>query len=76
MGKPMLKWSPMQLRMDNQVKVITLGILSNVAVDLERVRSIAEFEVIVIVDDSNLYLTLLGIEWALNNNTIINLKRM
>lgn len=28
-----------------------------------------------IVDDSNPYPTLLGIEWALSNNAIINLKK-
>jgi len=33
------------------------------------------FEVIVIVDDINLYPTLLGIEWALDNNAIIKLKK-
>jgi len=75
MGKPTLKWPPVQLRMANQVKVIPLGIFSNVLVDLDTVRSVAEFEVIEIVDDSNPYLALLGIEWALNNNVIINLKR-
>ena len=75
MGKPMLKWSPIQLRMANQVKVIPLGRLSNVVVDLDGVRSVADFEVIEIVDDSNPYPALLGIEWALNNNKIINLKR-
>lgn len=38
-------------------------------------RPVAEFEVIEIVDDNNPYLALLGIEWALNNNAIINLKK-
>jgi len=75
MGKPMLKWSLVQLRMANQVKFIPLGKLSNVVVDLDGVRSIVEFEVIDIVDDCNPYPELLGIEWALSNNAIINLKR-
>jgi len=61
--------------MANQVKVIPLGRLSGVPVDLDGVISIAEFEVIEIVDDSNPYPTLFGFEWALNNNAIINLKR-
>jgi len=61
--------------MDNQVKVFSLGRLSSVPVDLDGVRSVTEFEVIEIVDDRNPYLTLLGIEWALNNDAIINLKR-
>jgi len=75
MVNPCLKWSPVQLRMANQVKVIPLGRLSGVPVDLDGVRSIAEFEVIEIVDDRNPYPTLLGIEWAMNNNSIINLKK-
>jgi len=57
------------------VKVIPLGRLSGVPVDLDGVRSVAKFEVIEIVDDSNPYPTLLGIEWALNKNAIINLKK-
>lgn len=39
-GKPWLKWSSVQLRMANQVKVIPLGRLSGVLVDLDGVRSI------------------------------------
>jgi len=75
MGNPNLKWSPVQLRMANQQKVIPLGRLSGVLVDLDGVRSIAKFEVIEIVDDSNPYPPLLGIEWAFDNNVIINLKK-
>lgn len=33
------------------------------------------FEVIEIMDDSNPYLTLLGINWAIDMNGIINLKK-
>ncbi len=36
----------------------------------------ADFEVIEIVDDSNLYPTLLGIDWAIDMNGVINLKKM
>lgn len=71
-----MKWSPIQLRMANQVKVIPLGRLSGISVDLDGVRFVAEFEVIEIVDDSNPYPALLGIEWALNNNAIINLMKI
>jgi len=49
--------------------------LSGVPVDLDRVRSLAEFEVIDIIDDNNSYPSLLGIEWALDNNVVINLKK-
>jgi len=39
------------------------------------VKSVTEFEVIDIVDDSSPYPAMLGIESAMNNNVIINLKR-
>ena len=35
-----------------------------------------EFEVIDIVDDTNPYPTLLGIEWEIGNQTIINFKKI
>ena len=38
-------------------------------------RSLADFEVIEIIDDSTLYPVLLGINWAFNNQVIINLKK-
>jgi len=76
MGKLGLKWSTVQLRMANQVKVIPLGRLSGVSVDLDGVRSVTKFEFIEIMDDSNPYPALLGIEWDLNNNSIINLKKI
>lgn len=60
--------------MANQVKVVPLGRLPRVPVDLDGVKSIAEFEVIQIVDDSSPYPALLGIEWAHDCNSIINLK--
>ena len=34
-----------------------------------------DFEVIEIIDDSNPFLALLGIDWAFDNLTIINLKK-
>jgi len=75
MGRPTLQWSHVQLRMANQVKVAPLGRLPRVLVNMDGVKSVAEFKVIDIVDDSNPYPALLGIEWAMNNNAIINLKR-
>ena len=33
------------------------------------------FEVINIVDDTNSYLTLLGIDWEIDNHTIINFNK-
>ena len=43
--------------------------------DIDGVRTFADFEVIEIVDDSYPYPTLLGIDWAFNNSTIVDLKK-
>jgi hypothetical protein len=44
-------------------------------VDIDGVRTFADFEVIEIVDNSCPYPTLLGIDWAFNNSTIVDLKK-
>jgi hypothetical protein len=75
MAKLKLAFSPIQLRLANQQRVISLGFLSNVLVDLEGVRSLADFEVIEIIDDSMPYPMLLGINWEFKNQAIINLKK-
>ena len=51
-----------------------LGRFPNVAVDIHGVSTLADFEVIKIIDDSNPYPALLGIEWAFDNYAVINLK--
>ena len=71
----MLQWSPIQLRMANQHKIITMGQLQGVTVDIEGEIALADFEVIEIVDDNNPYPVLLGIEWAIDMNGVINLKK-
>jgi hypothetical protein len=43
--------------------------------DIDRVRTFPYFEVIEIVDDSCPYPTLLGIDWAFNNSTVVDLKK-
>ena len=53
-----------------------MGRLSNIPVDIDVVQSLADFEVIEIIDDSNPFLALLGIDWAFDNLVVINLKRM
>jgi len=40
------------------------------------VSALANFEVIEIVDDNNPYPTLLGIDWAVDMNGVINLKKL
>ena len=49
--------------------------MSSILVDLDRVHNLANFEVIEIIDDSTPYPTLLGIDWAFDNQAIINLKK-
>jgi hypothetical protein len=75
MGKPKLIWSLVQLRLVNQHKIVPIGRLLGVPVNIDGVRSIAYFEVIEIMDDSHPYPMLMGLEWAFENQVIINLKK-
>ena len=75
MGKPTLEWSPIQLILANQQKIVPLGRFPSVLVDIDGVSTLADFEVIEIIDDSNPYTALLGIEWAIDNAVVINLKK-
>ena len=75
MGRPALQWSPIQLRMENQQNIIPVGRLNGVIVDIEGASALADFEVIEIMDDNNPYPTLLGIDWAIDMNKVINLKK-
>ena len=75
MGKPTLDWSHIQLRLANQQKIVPLGRFPNVPVDIDGVCTVAEFKVIEIIDDSNPYPSLLGIEWEMANAVVINLKK-
>ena len=45
-------------------------------VDIDGVRSFADFEVIAIIGDSRPYPSLLGIDWVIGNMVVINLKRI
>jgi len=73
--KPKLVWSPIHLRMANHQNIIPFGRLESMLIDIEGVRSTATFEVIEIVDDSNPYPALLGLEWAFENLFVVNLKK-
>ena len=57
------------------MKVLPIGRLSQVPVGIKGLHTFAEFEVINIVDDMNPYPMLLGIDWAIDNQTIINFKK-
>ena len=43
--------------------------------DIEGASTLVDFEVIEIVNDSNPYPTLLGIDWTTDMNRVINLKK-
>jgi hypothetical protein len=49
--------------------------LIGVPVNIDGVCSVVDFEFIEIMDDSQPYPTLMGIEWEFYNQTIINLNR-
>jgi hypothetical protein len=55
--------------------LIPFGILEHVPVDVDGVRIFVDFEVIEIVDDIFPYPALLGIYWAFNNSTVVDLKK-
>jgi len=52
-----------------------MGRLQGVTIDIKGTRALVDFKVIEIVDDNNPYPTLLGIEWAIDMNGVINLKK-
>jgi hypothetical protein len=67
MGKTNLIWSPIQSRLENQHKIVPIGRLTRVSVSTDGLHSLANFEVIEIVDKITPYLTLLGLYWAFEN---------
>jgi hypothetical protein len=75
MGKLKLIYSPIRLRMANQQAVSPFGRLEHFPVEIDGVRTFADFEVIEIVDDSCPYLALLEIDWAFDNSTVVSLKK-
>ena len=59
MGEPTLGYSPIQLKLEKQHRVISIGQLKCIPVDLNGVCTMAYFEVIDIVDNTTPYPTLL-----------------
>lgn len=74
MEEPKLQWSTIQLRMANQQNIIPMGRVSGVIVDIEEVKALADSEVIHIVDNTDPYGVLLGLDWAIDMEIIINIK--
>ena len=52
-----------------------LGWFPNVPIDIDGVITLADFEVIDLIDDGNPYPSLLGIQWEMENVAVINLKK-
>jgi len=52
-----------------------MGQMQGVTINIEDASMLANFDVIEIVDDSNPYPMLLGIDWATNMNGVINLNK-
>jgi hypothetical protein len=75
MCKPKLVWSPIQLQLANQYKIYPIGHLEQVEVNIKGVKTKADFEFIEIMDESDPYLALLGIDWAFDNNVVLKLKK-
>jgi hypothetical protein len=74
MGEPTLGYSPVQLKLANQHRVLPIGRLKGVTIDLDGVHTKEDFEVIEIVDGTTPYPTSLGLYWVFDNEAIINLK--
>lgn len=51
MGRPMLQWSHIPFHMENQQKIIHMGHLYGVTVDIEGGSTLVDFEVIKVVDN-------------------------
>lgn len=75
MCEPKLEWSMIQLCMANQQRIIPLGHLPQLAFSIEGVNVKAEFEVIEIVYDTNPYPAMLGLEWNIDMDGVIDLKK-
>ena len=70
-----LGWSSVQLRLANQAKVQPIGRVLNLVVDIEGMKTHADFDVIEVVEDGGFYLALLGIGWANDSMVVIKFKK-
>ena len=75
MGNPTLGQSLVQLHLANQAKVQPIGRVSNLVVDIEGMKTRADFDVIEVVEDGGSYPMLLGIGWDNDSMAVINFKK-
>ena len=62
MAEPTLGYSNVQLKLANQHRVLPIGRMKEVTIDLDGVCTKEDFEVIEIVDDTTPYPTFLGLD--------------
>jgi hypothetical protein len=74
MGEPTLGYSLVQLKLENQHRVLPIGRMKGVTIYMDEVPTKVDFEVIKIMDVTTPYPTLLGLDWVFDNQEIINLK--
>jgi hypothetical protein len=67
MGNSKLVFSIVQLRLENQHNIIPIGRLVGLPMNIDGLCSVANFEVIDIMDNSQSYPVLLGLDWAFYN---------
>lgn len=75
MGRPKLVWSPIELKKANQQNIGPFGRMESMWIDINGIRITATFEVIEIVDDNLPFPALLGLEWAFEKLSLVNLKK-
>ena len=74
MGKPALGWSLVQLRLGTQSKVQPIGRVSNLVVDIEGMKTHADFDVIEVIEYGGSYPALLGIGWDNDSMVVVTSK--
>jgi hypothetical protein len=67
MGEPTLGYSPIQLKLSNHHRLVPIGRLKGIPIDLDGVRTMVEFEFIDIVYNTSPYPSLLGLDWDFDN---------
>jgi hypothetical protein len=67
MGESQLGYSPIHLKLENKHKVVPNSRLNGIPKYLYGVHTMADFEVIDIVDNTFPYPTLLGLDWGFDN---------
>lgn len=75
MDKPRLVWSPIYLILENQYKIYPIGRIEDIEVKVDEVKRKEYFELIEIIDDIDIYPSLLGIDWDFDNLSILNFKK-